>query len=512
MSWPLGIVHPDLSVTVSIVATVLIALSLLSWKIPRLGPFWLSLALRSGLFALLTAAVAHLLGSPLEPVFMAPGSALRLWQQIIVSLWWLLAARLAIEFAKIFLLQRSFSREGRMFSDLLAGLLYLAVGLTIASSVFGLPIGGLVATSGVIAIVLGLALQNTLADVFSGIAVGLERPYVIGDLISLEGSIEGEVIQINWRSVQIRTFGNDIATVPNSVVAKSRIINRSAPSPVRSDGVDLPCDAAAEPKRVIELIGRAILLCPEILDVPKPFVALTRIGRRSNHYTVSFSVARSGLLGDAKSNLLQQALRQFRAAGWAHTLAPAEAAATQEMTSCPELAAIALFQDLPAEARDQLQSQLIRHELEPGQILFAQGDTEASLFIVMAGVLEVNSADRGCFVPRRPDLRRRLYRRDWDADGRAACRDRHRPHALHSVRVAQGTGRTPARRAARYGPQIRALGAPRPSAARPQRGSQCRRGSDAAWPTAQSHPGILPLRPLSPASAVRLRTASGSLS
>ena len=124
-------------------------------------------------------------------------------------------------------------------------------------------------------------------------------------------------------------------------------------------------------------------------------MALTRIGRRSNQFTVSFSVARSGLLGDAKSTLLQQALRQFRAAGWAHTPDPAEAAATQGTAARPELAAIALFQDLPAEARDQLQSQLIRHELEPGQILFAQGDTEASLFIVTAGVLEVTRRIEG---------------------------------------------------------------------------------------------------------------------
>ncbi len=51
---------------------------------------------------------------------------------------------------------------------------------------------------------------------------------------------------------------------------------------------------------------------------------------------------------------------------------------------------MALFQDLPAAAREQLQTELIRHELEPGQVLFAQGDTEASLFIVTAGVLEVS--------------------------------------------------------------------------------------------------------------------------
>ena len=393
MSSLIDIFHRDLPTTLGIGATSLIALSLLVGKVTRRGPHWVRLILRAGLFALLTAAVAHLVGSPLEPVFVTPGSAVRLWQQVIVSLWWLLGARLAIELGQLLLLQRSFSREGRMFSDLLAGLLYLAVALTIASTVFRLPIGGLVATSGVIAIVLGLALQSTLADVFSGIVVELERPYAIGDLISLDGLVEGEVIQINWRSVQIRTLGNDVATIPNSVVAKARIVNRSAPSPVRTDAVLLSCDATFEPQRVIEVLHRAVLLCPEILEAPAPFVALTQIGPSSNEYSVSFAVAHSGVMGGAKSNLLRQARRQLDAAGM---LRPSEAVAAttpiaeQQTPLRPDLADVALFQGLPAAAREQLQTQLIRHELEPGQVLFAQGDTEASLFIVTAGVLEVS--------------------------------------------------------------------------------------------------------------------------
>ena len=377
--------------TGSILATILIALSVLGWQIvPRTWSGRRLLA-GAGLFALTTAAIAYLVGSPLEPVFAGPGTGYRLWQQLIVSCWWLLAARLAIEVATLALLREAISHEGRLFSDLLAGLVYLAVGLTIASTVFALPIGGLVATSGVIAIVLGLALQNTLADVFAGIAVGIERPFSLGDLVSLEGAVEGEVVQINWRSVQIRTGSNDLATVPNSVIAKSRIINRSVPSPVRTDSVSVPCDAIFEPKRVVDLLHRAILLCPEILDKPAPSVELARIGRRTHEYSVSFSVAQSGVLGAAKSNLLQQILRQLRAAGMGQAStggAPSSAGGT--MATPPDVADIALFQGLPTEARERLQANLVRHELEPGQVLFAQGDSEASLFIITAGVLEVS--------------------------------------------------------------------------------------------------------------------------
>ena len=377
-----------MSLTANILATFLIALSALGWLvIPRTSAPRRILA-AAGLVALTTAAVIHVVGSPLEPSFVAQGAGLRLWQQLIVSAWWLLAAQLAIETGELVLLRGALSREGRLFADLLAGLVYLAVGLTIASMVFALPIGGLVATSGVIAIVLGLALQNTLADVFAGIAVGLERPFSIGDLVSMEGAIDGEVVQINWRSVQIRTDGNDLATVPNSVIAKARIINRSVPSPVRAVSVSVPCDATIAPHRAVELLHRAILLCPEILDLPPPSVLLARIGRRRHEYSVSFSVARSGLLGPAKSNLFQQVLRQFRTAGIGLGQG-APPGAANVAPAPPNLADIPLFHDLPADARERLQSQLIRRELEPAQTLFAQGDTEASLFVITAGVFEV---------------------------------------------------------------------------------------------------------------------------
>ena len=160
-----------------ILAVVLIGLSLLHWWTAFLRPNWLRLVVGAGLLALLTVVIVQMVGSPLQPVLAGEGPADRLWQQVLLSLWWLLAARLVVELTKAAFLTRSFSREGRLFSDLLGGLVYLAVLLTIVSMVFALPIGGLVATSGVIAIVLGLALQNTLADVFAGIAVGIERPY-----------------------------------------------------------------------------------------------------------------------------------------------------------------------------------------------------------------------------------------------------------------------------------------------------------------------------------------------
>src|SRR5262249_16991182 len=152
-------------------------------------------------------------------------------------------ARVGVGIVRLVVVLENRPRETQIVSDLLAGAIYVAVALAVINYVFAVPIAGLVATSGVVAIVLGLALQSTLSDVFSGIAVGLEHAYKPGDLLWVEGGVEGQVLQVSWRSTQIATPHDSVAIVPNSVMAKSRLENRSAPTPMRGITVAVSIDA-----------------------------------------------------------------------------------------------------------------------------------------------------------------------------------------------------------------------------------------------------------------------------
>jgi small-conductance mechanosensitive channel len=154
-------------------------------------------------------------------------------------------------------------------------------------------------------------LQSTLADVFAGIAVGIENPFRVGDRISLSGSVEGQVVEINWRSIRIQTDGADTVTIPNSVVAKQPIVNRSVPDASRAVSIELWCPATAESERVIDVLEQAILLCPRILETPAPVVAMSRLVPRAICYSVSFSVPDTQLVSSTKSQLLRHARRQL---------------------------------------------------------------------------------------------------------------------------------------------------------------------------------------------------------
>ena len=85
----------------------------------------------------------------------------------------------------------------------------------------------LLATSGVVAIVLGLALQSTLSDVFSGIVLNTTKPYQLDDWISIDGT-EGRVTDIDWRATRLQTSQGSMAVIPNSLAAKAKMTPASS--------------------------------------------------------------------------------------------------------------------------------------------------------------------------------------------------------------------------------------------------------------------------------------------
>jgi small-conductance mechanosensitive channel len=145
-------------------------------------------------------------------------------------LWWVHLAWGTIGFVRIYLVFEARPREARLLQDIVVGVVYLGTALSILAFVFGVPVGTLVATSGVIAIILGLALQNTLSDVFSGIALTLGRPYVIGDWILVSDGTERRVVESTWRSTHLLTGANNVVVLPNSFLAKLGLTNISRPA------------------------------------------------------------------------------------------------------------------------------------------------------------------------------------------------------------------------------------------------------------------------------------------
>ncbi|GAA1855240.1 mechanosensitive ion channel domain-containing protein [Microbacterium koreense] len=115
----------------------------------------------------------------------------------------------------------------------IARLILVVVGVALLFQwVWGADVGGLIAALGVTSIILGLALQNAVGGIISGLLLLFEQPFKLGDWLELEGilsTVRGRVIEMNWRAVHLDT-GSGIQVVPSSELSTMSFTNRSRPA------------------------------------------------------------------------------------------------------------------------------------------------------------------------------------------------------------------------------------------------------------------------------------------
>jgi small-conductance mechanosensitive channel len=104
-----------------------------------------------------------------------------------------------------------------LLQALLSGIVFLGAFFAYVHWVLGVDITGLLATSAVLSVIVGFALQATLGNVFAGISIELEHRVRVGDFVR-RGALGGEVIALSWRSVHVRSENGSILVVPNSAI------------------------------------------------------------------------------------------------------------------------------------------------------------------------------------------------------------------------------------------------------------------------------------------------------
>jgi small-conductance mechanosensitive channel len=310
--------------------------------------------------------------------------------------WWLWAGWFLAGLLHHVVVWKRRPREGKLVRDLVSGIVYLAAAFAIIAYVFGLPIQGLLATYGAIAIILGLALQSTLNDVFSGIVLSFSHPYRPGDWIKLEGGTEGQVIEMNWRATHILTAHRDLAVIPNSVIAKSRIVNVSYPSSIHGVTVRVQLESALPPASGTELLELALLNVRSILANPKASVSVASAGASHTEFELTFFVEQLGSAAAAQNELFDLIFRHATSAG-ARLASPQDisAPAPNDPLNAKKSAAerlldlVTIFAALTPSERAAIAGKLKLAAYEEGEVLVKPGMVLQSLFIVGAGVISV---------------------------------------------------------------------------------------------------------------------------
>jgi small-conductance mechanosensitive channel/CRP-like cAMP-binding protein len=306
--------------------------------------------------------------------------------------WWLWAAWFLVGVIRAFIVFQRRPREAKLLQDLLAGLIYLAALFAIVSFVFDLPIQGLLATSGAAAIILGLALQSSLGDVFSGIVLSFSRPYRPGDWISIDGGTDGRVIELNWRATSILTARRDLAIVPNSTIAKSKIVNVSSPSGIHGTTITVQVDAKTPPSWASEILEHAIRNCRLIVATPAPSITTKAINATYTEFEIAFFVEELASTVKAQNELFDFIYRHLAVAdielATPQNGTAADGDARKSRTGIERLLELVdIFTTFTPEERAAIAAKLKERSYDEGETLVEPGDVLQSLFIVGSGVL-----------------------------------------------------------------------------------------------------------------------------
>jgi small-conductance mechanosensitive channel/CRP-like cAMP-binding protein len=341
---------------------------------------------------LLTIALLHADIVPYQPLALT-GSPFRDAVHAILKIaWWFWTAWFLVGVLRAFVVFQRSPREAKLLQDLLAGLIYLAAVFAIITYVFDLPIQGLLATSGVVAIILGLALQSTLGDVFSGIVLSFSRPYRPGDWISVEGGTDGRVIELNWRATYILTARRDLAILPNSTIAKSKIVNASSPSGLHGTTVTVQIDSQTPPSRCSEVLDHAIRNSRLIVATPAPTITIKTINASYAEFEIAFFVEELASTVKAQNELFDFIYRHLAAAdidlaAWQNGPV-ADGDLRKRRTGVERLLELVdIFGTFAPEERAAIAAKLKLRSYDEGETLFEPGVVLQSLFIIGSGVV-----------------------------------------------------------------------------------------------------------------------------
>ena len=321
-------------------------------------------------------------------------------------LWWLTPAFLLDLMIKHFLLNPLEERSSRSIPKIVKGfitlVIYLFASFGIIAFVFKHSITNLLATSGIVTAVIGLAIKDNISNVLSGVMINLERPFRIGDKVKIQVrrfQNDGRIVDINWRTTRLLNRDGHTISIPNSQISEGIVHNFSNTGDLCKSMISLHIDYHHPPERVEKILLDAVLSTEGILDDPGPIVAYRGVSDWAADYIVIFSVNKYKKRKMVRQNLWKRIWIHLNRAGIAPAIQRQEIHAFRGVKSRGEeeatkpitlLKEIDVFQYFTESQKKHLSQQIRCHTFEADQLIVKQGEEGDSLFIVVEGAVSVS--------------------------------------------------------------------------------------------------------------------------
>jgi CRP-like cAMP-binding protein len=255
-------------------------------------------------------------------------------------------------------------------------------------------IGAIMTTSAILSVVIGLALQESLSNIFAGIMLTIDRPYKPGDWIEIDGK-EGKILDSNWRSTRVMTRDDDIIYVPNSTMAKSNIINLTDPTPEHLCRRKLGIEYGAAPNKVRNVLINLMNHVDGVLKDPPPDVYVVEYADSAVIYDLRFWIVDYDRRLKIEAEIMRTIWYHLKREGISIPYPIRDVylrrakAATQPGETVELLKKVDILQPLKDEEVAMLAEDLSSHLYGKGEVICRQGEPGSTFYIIKSGRIGV---------------------------------------------------------------------------------------------------------------------------
>jgi small-conductance mechanosensitive channel/CRP-like cAMP-binding protein len=363
----------------------------------------------TALFAVLLYLVLPSFAPPLPAENLRTNAPGFYWVQLLTKIaLWLSLMFVGVRLSGAFLFDFIFRiRKGReapsLIRDLFSIIAYILIVAFILKHFFDLSLGALLSGSALLGIILGLALQDTLGNLFSGISLHADKPFEVGDVITV-GKWMGVVESVTWRAAKIRTFTNHVVLLSNSQIAKEAIEVCPRDNP-NARLVFFNALYSHSPAHVIRVVRDAIRETENVRRQPAPLVRVRNLGDFAVDYEIKYWLEDYVLHNDTDALLRQRIWYAFKRAGLSFAYPTqtlyierpksVSGPAADAETLTGRLSATDIFAPLNADELSQLVCASRSHTYAPGETIIRAGEEGDSMFVVHHGNVAVQVNDNG---------------------------------------------------------------------------------------------------------------------
>lgn len=296
------------------------------------------------------------------------------------------------------------SEISSLLKTVLSIVIYIVAFFVIFQSQFpGVQLAPLFTGSTIIGIVVGLALQDTLGNLFAGLALQADQPFVVGDVILIPGRGEGVVETVSWRGIKIRTFQNKLLVISNAVLGKE-IIEVAPKNNLNAKAVFFNSVYTASPAKTIHLVREAVRLVDNVSPKIRPVVRIRNLGESAIDWEVKYWLEDYRMQHDTDALVRQRIWYVFgrEKISFAYPtrtlyMQPkAEEPDAEEVVNniVERLNNVSIFAPLSEEEIQQLANASTTRVYAPGENIVTIGQQGNSMFVVLKGIVKVQVPEK----------------------------------------------------------------------------------------------------------------------